>query len=331
MKQKLKIFYTVTAIVFFAFLFTASSTYKPIPAPAAQITDLTPAITPDAKELTRITNDNLQEFAASISPDGKKILYYSVDPVQVGSKRFHINVKTLGQQGTTPLLTEGCHSPSWMADSKGFYFTYAIPTKPVIAKSKIDQGGISYISPNANGDADDNASFMKAAGKILFHTKIGGEYQIAMLEPNGLNFTLLGTGFDPTPHPTLNTFVFSKMVGLYSQIFTYDLTTGQQTQLTSGNFNHQWPRYSPDGKWIVFQKHTKREDLKPNQDYSQHLFLMNLGGGNVKQLTSGKTWNSLPEFGSDGYIYFSSNAGNSDVKRKFDNYDIWRVKPNLVD
>ena len=58
---------------------------------------------------------------------------------------------------------------------------------------------------------------------------------------------------------------------------------------------------------------------------------MNASGGNVKQLTSGKTWNSLPEFGSDGYIYFSSNAGNSDVKRSFDNYDIWRIKPSLTD
>ncbi len=329
MKQKLKLFLSFTTLFLFAFMFMATTPQK---YSAAQIaTDLAPAITPDAKELTRITNDNLQEFAASISPDGKKILYYSVDPVQAGTKKYHINVKTLGQQGTTPLLTEGCHSPSWMADSKGFYFTYAIPTKAVIAKSKIDQGGISYISPNANGDADDNASYMKAASKILFHTKIGGDYQIAMLDPSGLNFTLLGTGFNPIPHPTLNSFLFAKMVGLYSQIFTYDLTTGQQTQLSSGNFNYQWPKFSPDGKWIVFQKHSRKEDLKPNQDNSQHLFLMNAVGGNVKQLTSGKTWNSLPEFGADGYIYFSSNAGNSDLKRIFDNYDIWRIKPSLAD
>ena len=123
----------------------------------------------------------------------------------------------------------------------------------------------------------------------------------------------------------------TKLVGNYFQVFTYDLVTGQQTQLTSGNFNYLNPKFSPDGKWIVFDKSTRKEDLKPNQDNSSHIFIMNLGGGNVKQLTTGKTWNSNPEFGSDGYIYFSSNAGNSDTKRKFDNYDIWRVKPNLTD
>lgn len=329
MKQKLQFFLSFLTLCLFTFLFVASNSSRNIS--TFQVTDLAPAITPDAKELTRITNDNLQEFGPAISPDSKKILYYSYDPMQIGTKGYHINVKTLGEQGTTPLLTEGCHSPAWMSDSKGFYFTYAVPTKPVIGKSKIDQGGINYVSPNANGDADDNASLLKAANKILFHTKIGGDYQIAMLDPNGLNFTLLGTGFDPKGHPTANQFLFTKLVGNYFQVFTYDLVTGQQTQLTSGNFNYLNPKFSPDGKWIVFDKSTRKEDLKPNQDNSSHIFIMNLGGGNVKQLTTGKTWNSNPEFGSDGYIYFSSNAGNSDTKRKFDNYDIWRVKPNLTD
>ena len=191
MKQKLQFFLSFLTLCLFTFLFVASNSSRNIS--TFQVTDLAPAITPDAKELTRITNDNLQEFGPAISPDSKKILYYSYDPMQIGTKGYHINVKTLGEQGTTPLLTEGCHSPAWMSDSKGFYFTYAVPTKPVIGKSKIDQGGINYVSPNANGDADDNASLLKAANKILFHTKIGGDYQIAMLDPNGLNFTLLGT------------------------------------------------------------------------------------------------------------------------------------------
>lgn len=335
MKQKFKLFLTAITAVVFGLLFWACSPANniatPAPTPTFTVTDLAPAITPDAKELTRITNDNLQEFGASISPDGKKILYYSYDPQQQGSKAYHMNLKTLGEQGITPLLTEGCYYPSWMSDNKSFLFTYGVPSKPVIAKSRIDQGGINYISPNANGDDDNKACFFKAANKILFETKIGNEYQIAMLDPNGLNFTLLGTGFYPVAHPTANSFLFTKWVGNYMQTFSYDLTTGQQTQLTSGNFNQNSAKYSSDGKWIIFQKSTRKQDLKDNEDISSHIFLMNAGGGSVKQLTTGKTWNSRPEFGSDGYIYFSSNAGNSDKKRTFDNYDIWRVKPNLND
>jgi Tol biopolymer transport system component len=60
-----------------------------------------------------------------------------------------------------------------------------------------------------------------------------------------------------------------------------------------------------------------------------HIFIMDNTGSNVRQLTTGYTWNGAPEFGVDGYIYFSSNAGNSDPYRRFDNYDIWRLKPNF--
>jgi TolB protein len=288
--------------------------------------DLAPAVTPDAKELTRVTDDNLQNFFPVLSPDGKKLLYHTIDPSQTGSKRSHIDLKTIGTQGTTPLLTEGCMFPSWMADSKGFYFTYAVPSKPVIAKSRIDQGGINYVSANSNGDDDYSASFLKATNKILFSTKIGTDYQLCTMDPSGLNFTLLGAGDSPNPHPNNKEFLFSKKVGNFSQIFIYNLETGQQTQLTSGDFDYAHPKYAPDGKWIVF---SKREKNKSGTQISSHIFLMDVNGGNVKQLTTGNTWNATPSFGVDGSIYFSSNAGNSDTKRSWDNFDIWRLIPNL--
>ena len=291
----------------------------------AQI-DLAPAVTPDAKELTRVTDDNLQNFYPVLSPDGKKLLYHTIDPEQIGSKKTHIDLKTIGSQGTTPLLTEGCMFPSWMPDSKGFYFTYAVPTKPVIAKSKIDQGGINYVSPNSNGDDDHYSSFLKGINKILFTTKIGSDYQLCTMDPTGLNFTLLGVGESPYPHPSNKEFLFSKKVGNFYQIFIYNLETGQQTQLTSGDFNYVFPKYSPDGKYIVF---CKKEKNKNNVE-SSHIFLMDSNGGSVKQLTTGNTWNTTPSFGSDSFIYFSSNAGgNSDTKKNWYNFDIWRLIPNL--
>lgn len=325
MQQTKKVVYSILSLAVFAVMFWASApsrkVYTPPPTPKKITTDLQPAVTPDARELTRITNDNLQEFGASISPDGKKILYYSVDPGQVGVNQYHINLKTLGEQGTSPLLTAGCLFPSWMPDNKGFFFKYAVATKPVIAKSKIENGGISYVSPNNNGEDDGYPTFLKAANKVLFGTSIGNSIQVATIDPNGLNFTILVDGRMPYPHPTDNSFVYEKKVGANWHIFTYDNNTGQQTQLTSGNYDNEFARISPDGKWIVF-----RREFNSN---TAHIFLMNTGGGSVKQLTTGNTWNGGPEFGADGYIYFSSNAGNSDPYRVYDNFDIWRVKPNI--
>lgn len=308
--------------------------------------DLAPAVTPDAKELTRVTDDNYQNFYPVLSPDGKRLLYHTVDLDQVGSKRIHIDMKEVGSQGTTPLLTEGCGFPSWMDDNKSFYFTYTIPNKPVIAKSKIDQGGINYVSPNANGEYDHRPFMSKGINKVLFSTIIANDYQLCSMDTNGLNFTILGVGMNPHPHPKDKRFVFTKLVGKNSQIFEYNLETGQQTQLTSGEFDYYYPKYSFDGKWIVFTKSEKKggQTLNSSNLLSQwskvysdelgaskvmtHIFLMDSTGGSVKQLTTGNTVNLTPSFGSDGYIYFSSNAGNT-LKKSWQNYDIWKMLPNL--
>jgi TolB protein len=287
--------------------------------------DLAPAVTPDAKELTRMSDDDLQNFYPALSPDGKRLLYQTNNPDQTGDKSVHLDLKVIGAQGTTALLTEGCSSPSWMPDSKEFFFTYSVPSKPVIAKSKTDQGGIKYVSPNSNGDNDDGAGFLTGMNKVLFQTKIGANTQLCTMDTNGLNFTLLGTGQNPFPHPKDKAFVFDKKIGNHYQIFLYDLESGQQTQLTSGESDHHSPKYSPDGKWIVY---VKSESDKTGTTTSSHLFLMNGGGGDVRQLTTGNTWNITPSFGADGFIYFSSNAGSNN-KKSWQNFDIWRLRPSL--
>jgi Tol biopolymer transport system component len=41
------------------------------------------------------------------------------------------------------------------------------------------------------------------------------------------------------------------------QIFVYDFGTGRETQLTSGAARNDQPRYSPDGKWIAFERDSR--------------------------------------------------------------------------
>jgi tricorn protease len=40
-------------------------------------------------------------------------------------------------------------------------------------------------------------------------------------------------------------------------LFTYDFSTGKEAQLTAGSGRDEVPRYSPDGKWIAFERNSK--------------------------------------------------------------------------
>ncbi|MGH9142251.1 MAG: S41 family peptidase, partial [Vicinamibacterales bacterium] len=42
-----------------------------------------------------------------------------------------------------------------------------------------------------------------------------------------------------------------------NHLFAYDFATGKETQLTNGTGRDEVPRYSPDGKWIAFERNSK--------------------------------------------------------------------------
>ncbi|MFD2512935.1 TolB family protein [Pontibacter locisalis] len=287
------------------------------------IPDNAPGVTGNARELVRLTNDPIVEYYPRISPDGKKMLFYTVDNNKVGNERFSLVYTVLGQPGRTPLIGSHTYSGSWMKDSKSILYTYMRPSKPVICKGNIDgSSGISYISPSAMGEWDSWPTLSPDGKRIIFSSKVGNSYQICMMDLNGNNFTVLTEGTYPNFHPSGNSFLYEKAVGKFSQIFSYDMKTGQSTQLTSGEFTSKDASFSPDGKLITF---TSTRDSQ-----SSHIFVMEANGSNLIQITQGNSINYFPSFGSNKNIYFCSNAGapkgNSLMASEVSFADIWTVQ-----
>lgn len=285
--------------------------------------DIAPGVTGNAREVIRITNDPIPEYAPEISPDGKKMLFYTVDNNKVGNEKYGIVYMNLGQPGRTPLIGSHTASAAWMHDSKSILYTYMRPAKPVICKGNIDgSSGISYITPSAMGEYDNNARLTPDGKKILFTSTIGNSSQVCMMDLNGNNFTVLTEGSLPKPHPSGNSFLYQKAVGKLTQIFSYNMKTGQSTQLTAGDSHNIQGSYSPDGKTIVF---TSGRDVT-----SSHIFTMQADGSGLTQITTGNSTNFAPTFGSNELIFFCSNAGAPKVNGFMANTntysDIWSVK-----
>jgi len=89
---------------------------------------------------------------------------------------------------------------------------------------------------------------------------------------------------------------------------------GVESMLSSG-IN---PALSPDGKRIVFSMQAGR---------SWHLFMINVDGSDLAQLTESRSVDVQPTWSPDGkWIAFTSNRGNTDMRHaNKGNWDIWLI------
>ncbi len=102
--------------------------------------------------------------------------------------------------------------------------------------------------------------------------------------------------------------VFTSNVDGKNGIYIMDDNGDNKTLLT--DVLEPWlPRWSPDGKQIVFARQVKDDDHRQS-----HLFLMNSDGTNVRQLTPPiDGWDSQPSFSPDGKsVIFSRTERNDD-------------------
>jgi len=209
-------------------------------------------------------------------------------------------------------------------DGKNFVYQYLKMDRPILVRTPVAGVGMTFISPQPLGTDDDEPDVSPDGKRIAFHTKIGDSYQVSCVDANGGNFTVYAEGTSPRWSPDGTKLAFDRLVGKNHQSFVLNLTTGQVTQLTGGDFSNEWPVWSPDGKWLAFVS---------DRDGRWHLYAMRADGSQVTQLTSGGSQESLPDWASDNTIYFTSDAGapeaqsNNPFSWRYAN--IWRLKPIL--
>ena len=104
-----------------------------------------------------------------------------------------------------------------------------------------------------------------------------------------------------------------RKVGNKNKIFTMNAENGAElVELSSVSSNDHTPVWSPEGKRIAF--------ISDRVNGRYHLFVMDLHGGNISQITDGDFDIASMVWGKNNALYFSANAGK--------NWDIWRVNYN---
>lgn len=86
------------------------------------------------------------------------------------------------------------------------------------------------------------------------------------------------------------------------------------SQKTSGKNYNRTPCFNPATGKLAFS-------CKQDGVSSADLYVIDVDGNNLTQLTINKSYDGQPYWTTDGYIYFVSDRGND-----AGNYQIWRFK-----
>jgi len=276
--------------------------------------------------LFKLTTSSRNEDRPSWSPDGSKVVYCEFDTIS--STRKNEWIWTINSSGGTPtkvamtypnMLDEFCRSPFW-GPSNQIVFEAAWGTSTIykvnssggavtrIAGPGDDGGNIRIASdPTWDHSGSDNIAFI---GKS--QTNVDNLY-IIKSDGSGLrkitNFTGGEQINDVAFSPNGTKLLFSKEDSGGFNIWTIDISSGSQTQLTSNSGVNGTCSWSPDGTKIVFTS---------NRDGNFEIYIMSNTGGDVKRLTSNSAFDWYPEWSPDGSkIAFSSDRDGSD--------DIWVI------
>ncbi len=106
--------------------------------------------------------------------------------------------------------------------------------------------------------------------------------------------------------------VNEKRDGYNTSIWIVSTTTGETKQLTSGTRDSS-PRWSPDGKYLVFVR-VPEKDGRPDQP---QLFMLSMDGGEAWQFTSLPRGAGGPQWSSDGKtIAFANGATAEEIAKQ---------------
>ena len=243
-------------------------------------------------------------------------------PDSIGTRILDEN--NAGKQNVSPMLSPDGQYVAFLSEKDLFsvdLYMADARTGEVIRK-------LSSANSDPHADAlryiDSSGTWSPDGSRFAYVVFAGGDQEINIvttsdgklrerIKPEGL-----GSIANPAWSPDGRHIAFSGMKGGISNLYLWDLETGEMDQLTNDKFADLHATWSPDGSTLAFAS-----DRGPETSFDEFTFskfqisLIDMSTRGVRTLPLlGNVRHSNPQFAPDGTLYFLSDAdGFSDLYR----------------
>lgn len=270
--------------------------------------------------LEQVTHTPYDEMFQALSPDGGTLLYvagwFYLDQ---SIEDAHVEGIVPGTPSNITRWVGGLAvTPSWLPDGSGFLYATNVGGPWQLVRSRSSEPDAAYEVILTDDAAKPLRPTVAPDGlRFAFSLTQGSARYVAVANIDGSDIRVLHEGDYPSWSPAGDEIVFQGLDAYgQSQLFAVHPDGGELQQRTFSNDANVHPAHDPTGELVVFGSTRGHEQRICKVCCG--LYVMGSDGSDPVQLVGGDVDADWPSWGSDGWIYFTSNEQG--------NYDVWRVR-----
>ncbi len=241
----------------------------------------------------RLTNTPLANFNASLSPDGKSVVYVMKEGDN--SEIYELNLEN-GQIQQLTSLKKYVSTPEISPDNKYILFTYRAGQNPSQIWIMNRDGSHPQKWYSAPGRDIHDGTWSPDGTQVLFAMGRNNSNKLYIMDFQGGSPQEVSATIDTRGHSdwSIENLITLDMGGEFMhEVYVTNLDGSNLHQVSGGN-NAQGESFSPDGKWITFTAYT---NVATRDQASCEIYIMRVDGTDVRRLTNNGYCDYQPRWG----------------------------------
>jgi len=251
-------------------------------------------INADGSGWRRLTDSQIANFNASLSPDGSKAVYVTSDGKT--SEVYELDVASGSSQKLTS-LNKNVGSPEISPDNGRIIFHYRSGSNNVQLWIMDRDGNNPQQFYKQSGKDVHDGTWSPDGSQILFALGKGENNNLYVIPSNGGEPQLLNNSIDTrgrTDWSTTNLISLDMGGPFAHDVYIMNGNGSNLHKVSPAGTNSQAASFSPDGQWLAFTAYT---NVAGKDQRSCEIFIMRVDGSDVRQLTDNDYCDYQPRWG----------------------------------